>query len=102
VGIRKAKTFHICNSSEKIAYNEVTTLERMMMMKFNKEQLDALVALPDDALWERIVGMAKGYGFNLPKETPPHSDLEKLRGAVNGSKINVTDAIKVLKNYQKK
>ena len=73
-----------------------------MRMKFNKEQLDALVALPDDALWEKIVGMAKGYGFNLPKETPPHGELEKLRGAVNGSKVNVTDALRVLKSYQKK
>lgn len=71
-------------------------------MRFNKEQLDALVALPDDALWAQIVSMAKGYGFNLPTETPPHADLEKLRGAVNGSKINVTDAIKILKNYQGK
>ena len=69
-------------------------------MKFNKEQLDALVALPDDALWKEIVNMAKKFGYTLPEATPSHSELEKLRSAVNGSKINVAEALKVLKSCQ--
>lgn len=71
-------------------------------MKFNKEQLDALIALPDDKLWAEIVSKAKGYGFALPEKTPPHSELEKLRKTVNGSNIKVTDAIRLLKEYRSK
>ena len=71
-------------------------------MKFNKEKLDALVALPDDELWREIVRMAKGYGFTLPEKTPEHSELEKLRGAANGSKINAAEALGMLKSYQKR
>ena len=74
----------------------------MNVMKFNKEQLDALIALPDDKLWSEIVRMAKGYGFTLPEKTPEHEELEKLRGAVNGSKINVAEALGMLKSYQKR
>lgn len=71
-------------------------------MKFNKEQLDALLALPDDKLWAEIVSKARGYGFALPENTPPHAELEKLRSTVNGSSINVADALRLLKNYKKK
>ena len=71
-------------------------------MKFNKEQLDALLALPDDKLWAEIVKRARGYGFSLPESTPPHAELEKLRSTVNGANINVADALRLLKNYKKK
>lgn len=71
-------------------------------MKFNKEQLDALIALPDDVLWSEIVKMAKGYGFSLPEKTPEHSELEKLRDTVRGKKINVSDALRMLNEYRKK
>lgn len=70
-------------------------------MKFNKEQLDALIALPDDALWAEIVRMARGYGFKLPEKTPEHSELEKLRDTARGAKVNVSDALKLLNNYRK-
>ena len=71
-------------------------------MKFNKEQLDALIALPDDKLWGEIVIMARGYGFTLPEKTPDHAELEKLRDTVRGSKINATEALRLLNNYRKK
>ena len=71
-------------------------------MKFNKEQLDTLIALPDDALWAEIVRMAKNYGFALPEKTPSHADLEKLRSTVNGANINVSEALKLLNGYRKR
>jgi hypothetical protein len=45
--------------------------------------------------------MADSYGFKLPEKTPAHSELEKLRSAVNGTKLNLSDALKLLNNYRK-
>ena len=70
-------------------------------MKINKEQLEAMAALPDDVLWAEIVAIAAGYGVTLPRETPRHNDLEKLRGAVTGSKLNMSDALRVLNSYRR-
>ncbi|MBQ8528522.1 MAG: hypothetical protein IJ459_02165 [Clostridia bacterium] len=70
-------------------------------MKINKEQIEAMVALPDDALWREIVKIAAGYGIALPEATPSHGDLEKLRGAVSGSRLNMSDALRVLNNYRR-
>lgn len=70
-------------------------------MKFNKEQLDALIALPDDALWAEVIKLAKGYGVALPEKTPSHQELMKLRGVVSGSQINMFEAMKLLNEYKK-
>ena len=70
-------------------------------MKINKEQLEAMAALPDEALWAQIVAMAKGYGITMPEATPPHRELEKLRGAVTGSRLNISDALRVLNSYRR-
>lgn len=70
-------------------------------MRIDKSQLEAIAALPDDKLWATVVSMAKSYGFTLPEKTPPHEELEKLRGAVNSEKINVSEALRLLNNYRK-
>lgn len=70
-------------------------------MRFDKAQIEAIAALPDEELWSTVVNLAKGYGFNLPTKTPPHEELEKLRGAVNSPKINVSDAMRLLNQYKK-
>lgn len=71
-------------------------------MKIDKEKLAALAALPDDQLWATILEIGKSYGFNLPKQAPPHSELEKIRGAVTGgAKPNLSEAIKLVNNYRK-
>ena len=70
-------------------------------MKIDKEKLEALAALPDEALWREAVRMAKGYGFNLPEKTPPKETLDKLRSLVLGDKINFMDAARILKKYKK-
>ncbi len=71
-------------------------------MRFDKEKLEALAALPDDKLWAEVVRIADSFGYSLPKETPPHSDLEKMRNAVKSEKINVTDAMRLVNKYKRK
>lgn len=71
-------------------------------MRFDREKLEALAALPDEKLWAEIVRIADMYGYSLPKETPSHTDLEKMRGAVRSDKINVSEALKLVNQYKKK
>ena len=71
-------------------------------MKIDKEKLDALVAMSDDELWRQIVEIGRSHGFTLPAKTPPHSEMEKMRGAVKGgAKLNLNEAIRVINNYRK-
>ena len=70
-------------------------------MKINKEQLERLASLPDDKLWEEIVNMGKKYGIKMPSATPAHSELEKLRATVRGSRLNVAEAMRILGSYRK-
>lgn len=71
-------------------------------MRFDREKLEALAALPDEKLWAEVVRIADMYGYSLPKETPSHTDLEKMRGAVRSDKINVSGALKLVNQYKKK
>lgn len=70
-------------------------------MRFDKAKLEALAALPDDKLWAEVVRIAEGFGYSLPKNTPPHSDLEKMRNAVKTEKINISEALRVVNQYKK-
>lgn len=70
-------------------------------MRFDREKLEALAAMPDDKLWEEVVRMASSFGYSLPRDTPPHSELEKMRGLVKSEKINVTEALKLVNKYKK-
>ena len=71
-------------------------------MRFDKEKLAELIALPDDQLWKTVVAIGRTHGFVLPERTPPHEDLEKLRKiAKDGSKMNVTAAMRILGKYVK-
>ena len=71
-------------------------------MKIDKSKLEALAALPDDELWIEAGKLAASYGFNLPKQTPSHEDMQKLRDLALGSKINMSDAVRLLNNYKKR
>jgi hypothetical protein len=70
-------------------------------MRFDKSKLEALAAMPDDKLWAEVVKIADGFGYALPKQTPPHSDIEKMRDAVRSEKINVSEALKIANKYKK-
>ena len=71
-------------------------------MRFDKAKLEALAALPDDKLWAEVVRIADGFGYSLPKQTPPHTELEKMGTAVRSEKINVSDALRVVNQYKRK
>ena len=70
-------------------------------MRIDKEKLNRLSSLDDDGLWREIVTMAQGLGFKLPQNTPSSSDMQKLRSAVNSEKINMKDAVRLLKTYKR-
>ena len=70
-------------------------------MRINKDALNQLALLPDEKLWQEVVRMAQSHGFTLPTKTPPHEELEKLRGAVTGAKLNLGEAMRLLNNYKK-
>ena len=71
-------------------------------MRIDKEKVKTLCALPDEELWAQIVSIGKEHGFTLPKSVPPHSEMQKLRDAVNGStKMNLSAALKIIDNHRK-
>ena len=70
-------------------------------MRFDKSQLEALAALPDDRLWEEVIKIAASFGYSLPQKAPPHEDLEKMRDAVRTQKINPSEAIRLVNKYKK-
>ena len=70
-------------------------------MRFDRSKLEALAAMPDDQLWAEIVKIADGFGYALPRQTPPHSELEKMREAAMSQKINVSEALKIVNQYKK-
>ena len=70
-------------------------------MKIDQNKIKALAALPDEAMWREIVSAAKRHGFSLPEKTPPHEELEKLRAAVTGGRMNLTGAIRILDKYRR-
>ena len=70
-------------------------------MTFNKEKLEALAALPDDQLWAEVTKIADSFGYTLPNTPPPHSELEKMRNAVKGDKINLTEAMRVVNRLKR-
>ena len=70
-------------------------------MRFDKSKLEALAALPDDRLWAEVVRIADSFGYSLPKQTPPHGELEKMRDAVRSEKINVSEALRMINRYKR-
>ena len=70
-------------------------------MRFDKAKLEKLAAMPDDQLWAEVTRIANSFGYSLPKQTPSHADLEKMRVAVRSDKINVSEALKLVNQYKK-
>lgn len=72
-------------------------------MKINKEQLSALADMPDSALWQTIRDIAKSHGYELPTNQPTSAEMNKIRGAMRGTeKINMSEALGLLKNFRKR
>ena len=70
-------------------------------MRFDREKLEALAALPDDQLWAEVVRIAESYGYSLPQKTPSHEDLEKMRAAARSERINLSEAMRLINQYKK-
>ena len=70
-------------------------------MRINKEELERLCALPDEALWAEVQRIGSAHGFTLPAATPSHEDMEKLRGIAGGSRINMGEAMRILNEYRR-
>ncbi len=70
-------------------------------MRINKQQLENMLSLPDDKLWAEIRRLAGGYGLNLPSQTPKHEEIEKIRSAAGGGKINMGEAMRLINIYRK-
>ncbi len=72
-------------------------------MKINLEGLRALCALSDEELWREVRGIAAKHGLNLPEQTPPHSEIEKMREAVSGGGgISLSDAMRLVNEYRRR
>lgn len=71
-------------------------------MRFDREKLEALASMPDDKLWAEVVRIAADFGYSLPRETPPHAELEKMRSAARAEKINVSEALRLVNQYKRK
>ncbi len=71
-------------------------------MRIDRSRLQALAALPDDELWAEATKMAAQYGIALPSEAPPHDQLQQLRELAMGSRLNLSDAVRLINQYKTK
>ena len=71
-------------------------------MNLDKNKLEALVSLPDDALWAKIRDLAGSHGLKLPDATPPHAELERLRGLCSSqNKISMMQAMRIINGFKR-
>ena len=83
--------------------HKIRKRKEALNLKINKEQLRMLADLPDKALWQSIRDMAKSRGYDLPEKEPSEAEMNKIRGAMRGTeKINLSEAISLLKNFKKR
>lgn len=71
-------------------------------MRFDKEKLEALAALPDDQLWAEILHIADSFGYSIPRDMPPHKELQKMRDAVSGGSINTIEAMRIVNRLKRR
>ena len=70
-------------------------------MKIDPKKLEELLSMSDEGLWREIVSAGAKHGFKLPQKAPPHEELEKLRQACKGGRINASAALKIIDSYRK-
>lgn len=72
-------------------------------MRFDKEKIDRLAALPDKELWAEIRGMLSRHGIHLPDKMPSHEDMVRLREAFAlGEGISPMEAARFIGEYKRK
>ncbi len=70
-------------------------------MKLDKEKVNSIVSLPDEEMWRQISELARSYGFELPKKTPPHGELEKIRALASSNRVSLADAMKLMNTLKR-
>ncbi len=71
-------------------------------MKLNKNMVEKLQGLDDNALWCEIRNMAASYGLKLPDKTPTEAELRKVREALQIGEISTTDAMRLVNEYKRR
>ena len=70
-------------------------------MKINKDKLASLSAMDDESLWRQIKNIGAAYGIKLPDKTPPKAELDRVREALSGPRLNLTQAIDIINGYRR-
>ncbi len=72
-------------------------------MQFDYNMLRSLLSLPDEQLWQTINSIANQNGVNLPKGTPPATELARLRNALGSTQNpNLREAMDIVNEYKKR
>lgn len=71
-------------------------------MEFDQNAMNALLALDDKALWEKIRSLAEKNGIPLPPGEPPAAELSRLRTVLAGKGAKDVAAAAELINRLKK
>lgn len=71
------------------------------MQQFDENTLKAILALPDEQLWQLIKTIALQNGVKLPTTTPPRQELDKLRTSLGTNAPNVNEALQIVNQYKK-
>lgn len=70
-------------------------------MKFDPAMMQALLALDDTALWQKISQIAAAGGVALSPTPPPAAEMAKLRALMQSSgQGDVADALQTLSRYR--
>ena len=66
-------------------------------MKFDPQMMQALLALDDAALWQKIGAIAAAAGVTLSASPPPPAEMQKLREMMRGAgQADVASALSTL------
>lgn len=70
-------------------------------MRIDREKLRALTALDDNALWQEILRIGRGFNLNLPSTTPKKEEMQKIRDMLDEGKINPHAAMKIMQGVRR-
>ena len=72
-------------------------------MKINKEKINQLLSLSDEALWRELSEKARGFGYSLPEKAPSGEDMKTIRRLIGeADKIGPMDALRLLTKFKAK
>ena len=72
-------------------------------MTFDRNALDALLALDDRMLGQTVRGIAASRNLSLPEGPISAEDMRRLREAMAGSsQASIGDAMRILNEYEKR